>query len=403
MLNIDTTQKETGTFKISVRQEGYHSSGFTRNTVVDDFYLVGKGPLSATELVEEIFWPIIKQVSHDYTDPSRVLTSEFADAMPVQHPDNQPVATTATEGTYKSYDADTEFNIYFFEYDDVTISKDRCTYGEGMGWKSPSKKSLHEAAEHIENEVEKKRQGLRKKDYRRHKPRYRPPVGGIEFTEMRAEEETRFSEAHSEGFGLKALELSEIVHEDNNWEPEIISSVNEPDDIKPAISWQYTGRVDHCGIPSESPGFTIVAIPQLEEFIIETKTIRLKSSKIKENDLPIAWNVSGGTQYREPRKDPRGVKYRTGGGSQLFVESESDAIKVIEYILNNFEEHLNEKSYHQIVKFAHGVGDKTSASLRYEFENFEELSNASKEDLKEIDGIGDKTATNIMELIENRV
>ena len=401
MLNINTTEKEAGKFKLTVRQEGYHTSGYTRGTVVDDFYLVGKGPLSLTELVEDIFWPIIKQVSHDYNDPSRVLASEFADAIPAQHSKDEPAATTATESTYKSHNADTEFNIYFFRYEDVAIEKDGCMYGDGMMWTSPSKESLHEAAEYIDNEIRKKHQGLRRQDYRWHKPLYRPPVRNLEFKRMTSKQKTRFTEAHSGSFGLKALSPSEMIHEDGNWVPEIISSTNEPKNIKPAISWRYTGRIDHCGIPSDSPGFTIVAIPPLEEFIIESRSFPLNSSEVKDN-VPTIWNPSRTTCHKEPQTDPRGIKYFETGRHKMFVGSESDLIVAVDYILSHFAEALNERSYQQILEVAYGVGDINGANLRAEFTNFRELSHASKKDLMDIEGIGNKTATNIIELIENR-
>ena len=189
----------------------------------------------------------------------------------------------------------------------------------------------------------------------------------------------------------------------SDWELEILTSESDSEIVHPSISWRYTGEIIHqCVIPSESPGFTITAIPKLEEFMIETKSFSISDSEVDEYDLPIKWNTGSGRSSKESTTDSRGNQYYSEWESKMFIVSESKLAEVVKSITNHYVKHISSKSYEQITELAYGIGSKNSSNLRAEFPQLQDLLDASKQELKEVYGIGDESGDNLYEIIQNR-
>ena len=102
--------------------------------------------------------------------------------------------------------------------------------------------------------------------------------------------------------------------------------------------------------------------------------------------------------------------FKTGEKEPVILPKNSSAFFLIQRIRD--EAHRFALSYHKklrnreirdsMIDFIPGIGEKRKRQLLTKFKSIESIKNASIEELKEIPGIGEKTAKKIRDILEVR-
>lgn len=390
-----------GRFKIEVRHEGYHSSHFTRGTQINHGYLIGKGPLSTKSAADQIAYDIVQQVIEGKSI-SDALLANYSDPLPdTQRIPSTCTATAVNKSTFKEYNADAEFDLYFWRYEDAQISRGGCSPSGSIH--RPSRRQFLEMADEVEDEFGRKQSGIRQRDYQR-RTMYRPPFDGLDFIPA-AEGKDTFTELFDTEWAERVLSFTNSIEcGPSVWDIEVIlpSDRTLSDNWAhrtPAISWTYTGEIaDYYG-SERRPGFTVSGIPPREEFLVETTDHYLADGE--KEALPID-RFGGGEWIGSSRSGADGQSYATRSQLSVFISSDEAAESVLQWFVDELPEKLENRVIRQVLTTCDGVGEKRRSTVENTYDSVWEFFETDVNELKIHKGIGPQTAQTIQDTIEER-
>lgn len=130
-------------FKLSIREEGYHSNQFTPRTQTRKYFIVGGGCKAAVELVEKYLWSIVSPIVNDFEPLSDELI-----ATAIHNAENPHDMGWIEESNFSKFNADVAFHLHIGHSETVTLTKEDNDTPQMM---NPTKREFLKAAKDLDN------------------------------------------------------------------------------------------------------------------------------------------------------------------------------------------------------------------------------------------------------------